>query len=78
VIEPISYPLKNLVLGVVKQERLRWLGSWLPRMTLVWQDLKREMRPLRIRWGRVLLLAIVLVLALGECGPAAFAITLLP
>ena len=33
---------------------------------------------LRIRWGLVLLLAIVLVLVMGESGPAASAITAQP
>jgi hypothetical protein len=78
VIKPISYPLKNVVLSVVKPGRLRWIGPWLPRMTLGRQDLEREMRPLKIRWGWVLLLATAIVLALGECGPAASAIDALP
>lgn len=77
-IKSISYPLKNVVLGVVKLGRLGWLRPWLPGMTFGWQDLKREMRPLKIRWGWVLLLAIVLVLVMGECGPAASAIAALP
>jgi hypothetical protein len=66
------------IYGIVRPRRLRWLGSWLPRMTFGRQDLKREMPPLKIRWGWVLLLAIVLVLAMGECGPAVSAITALP
>jgi hypothetical protein len=78
VIRPISYPLKNAALGGVKLGRLRWLGPWPPRMTFGWQGLERETRPLKIRWGWVLLLAIVLVLAMGECTPAASTLAGLP
>jgi hypothetical protein len=77
-IRTIPYPLRNIIYGIAKPRRLRWVGSLLPRMTFAWQDLKREMRPLRIRWGWALLLAIVLVLAMGECGPAASAVAALP
>jgi hypothetical protein len=73
-----SYPLRNIVLGVVKPARLHWLGPWLPWVTFGWQDLKRAKRPLKIRWGWVLLLAIAIVLAMGEYGPAASAIAALP
>lgn len=66
----ISYPLRNFVSGIVRPGRM-------PKMTFGWQELKREMQPLRIRWGWVLLLAIVLVLAMGECGPAVSAIAAL-
>ena len=66
----ISYPLRNFVSGIVRPGRM-------PQMTFGWQDLKREMRPFRIRWGWVLLLAIVLVLAMGELGPAVSAIAAL-
>jgi hypothetical protein len=74
----IPYPLQNIVFGIVKLGRLRLVGPWLPRMAFSWQDLKREMRPLKIRWGWVLLLAIAIVLAMGEFGPAASAIAALP
>jgi hypothetical protein len=47
-------------------------------MTFGWQELKREMQPLKIRWGWALLLAIALVLAMGELGPAVSAIVPLP
>jgi hypothetical protein len=66
------------IYGIARPGRLRWLGPWLPRMTFGWQDLKREMRPFKIRWGWALLLAIVLVLVMGELGPAASAIAALP
>jgi hypothetical protein len=66
------------IYGIIRPGRLRWLGPWLPRKTLSWQDLKPGMRPFKIRWGWVLLLAIALFLAMGECGPAASAMTVLP
>ena len=59
------------IYGVVRPRRMRWVGPWLPRIDFNWQGLKREMQPLKIRWGWALLLAIVLVLLMGECGPAA-------
>jgi len=74
----VSYPLKNVILGTVRAWRLRWLGPWLTRMAFAWQERKREMQPLKIRWGWALLLAIVLVLAMGEWGPAALAVARLP
>jgi hypothetical protein len=70
VIEQVTYPLKNMILGAVRPGRLRWVGAWLPKLSLEWQDLWREMRPRRIRWGWVLLLAVVLFLLMGECGPS--------
>jgi hypothetical protein len=45
---------------------------------LGWQELKRKTHSLKIHWGRVLLLAIALVLAMGEFSPAASAIARLP
>jgi hypothetical protein len=72
--ETISYPLRNFISGIVRPGRSRRVGSWLPKMTFGWQELKREMQPLRIRWGWALLLAIALVLAMGELGPAVSAI----
>ncbi|MGD2205657.1 MAG: hypothetical protein PVH17_02655 [Anaerolineae bacterium] len=77
-IKMIPYAQHNIVLGIVKPGRLHWVGPWLSRLTFGWQDLKHEMRPLKIRWGWALLLAIVLVLAMGECGPAVSAIAVLP
>jgi len=77
-IQLVTYPLKNVVLSMVKLGWLHWPEPWLPRMTFGWQDFRREMRPLKIRWGRVLLLAIALVLAMGEFGPAASIIAALP
>lgn len=70
-IQLVAYPLKNVILGAVRSGRLRWVGPRLPRLPLGWQDLWRELRPRRIRWGWVLLLAVVLFLLLGECGPPA-------
>ena len=77
-IQWVSYPLKKVILGTVGPGRLRWPGPWLPRMTFGWQELKRKMQPFKVRWGWALLLAIVLVLAMGEWGPAASAIATLP
>jgi hypothetical protein len=74
----ISYPLKNALLNVVKAGRLRWIGLWLPGISFGRQDQQRETRPFRIRWGWTLLLAVVLVLVMGEYGPAAPAIPALP
>ena len=75
----LGYPLKSLVQGTIEPGQLRWLGPWLPRPAMGWQELWREMRPRRIRrWGRVLLLAIAIVLAMGELGPSASAVLALP
>jgi hypothetical protein len=76
--ETIAYPLRNFVSGIFRPGRLHGVGPWLPRMTFRWQELKREMQPLKIRWGWALLLAIALVLAMGEFGPAVSAIVPLP
>jgi hypothetical protein len=70
-IQLVTYPLKNAILGAVKPGRLRWVDPWFPRMPLGWRDLWYEMRPRRIRWGWALLLAIAIVLIMGECDPAA-------
>jgi|GEM_PF-2164844 len=75
----LTYPLKSFVQGTIAPGRLRWPGPWLPRPVMEWQELWREMRPRRIRrWGRVLLLAIAIVLAIGELGPSASAVLALP
>ncbi|MGD8473276.1 MAG: hypothetical protein PVH59_04075 [Anaerolineae bacterium] len=75
----LTYPLKSFVQGTIAPGRLRWLGPWLPSPAMGWQELWREMRPRRIRrWGRVLLLAIAIVLAIGELGPSASAVLALP
>jgi hypothetical protein len=76
--QPLSYPLKSFVLGIVKPDRLRMVGPWLLRKTLEWQDLLPEIRPLKIRWGWALLLAMVLVLVMGELGPVVSAIVTPP
>jgi len=70
----IAYPLRNFVSGIVRPGRLRRIGPWLPKMAWGWQELKRKTHSLKIRWGWALLLAIALVLAMGECGPAVSAI----
>jgi hypothetical protein len=69
--QQVAYPLTNMILGAVRPGRLRWAGPWLPKLPLGWQDLWRTTRPGRIRWGWVLLLAVGLLLLMGECGPAA-------
>ncbi len=75
----LGYPLKSLVQGTIEPGQLRWLRPWLPRPALGWQELWREMRPRGIhRWVRVLLLAIAIVLAMGELGPAASVFVALP
>jgi hypothetical protein len=77
-IQLVAYPIKNVILGAVRPERLRWVGSWLPRLSFGWRDLWHEMRPRKFRWGLALFLAIVLFLLLGECGPSASLIAALP
>jgi hypothetical protein len=79
-IEALTYPLKSFVRGIIEPGQLRWPGPWLPRLPLGWQqELWREMRPRRVhRWGWVLLLAIAIVLAIGELGPSASAVLVLP
>jgi hypothetical protein len=49
-----------------------------PKITLDWQTFWREGRPRKFRWGWALLLAVAIVLAMGELGPAASAIAALP
>lgn len=71
-------PLKNIVLGAVKPGWLRWVGLWLPKLSLGWQDLWRELRPRTFRWGLAVFLAIVLFLLMGECGPSVSTIAVLP
>jgi hypothetical protein len=64
--------------SIVRPGLLGWLGPWLPRVRLGWRDLKRETHALKIRWGWVLLLAVALILAMGECSPAVSAIAAMP
>ena len=73
-----AYSLRGHVLGAVAPGGLRWVGPWLPKIAWRWQDLKRAVSPLKIRWGWALLMAIIIVLAMGECGPAASAIASVP
>ena len=76
-IQLVAYPLMNRILGAVRSGRLRWVGPRLPRLALGWQDLWRELRPRRIRWGWALLITLVLLLLMGELSPSASAIDLL-
>jgi hypothetical protein len=69
--QTIAYPLRNFVSGIFQPGRLR-------KMTFGRQELRREMQPLKIRWGWALLLALALILAMGELGPAVSAIVPLP
>jgi hypothetical protein len=69
-----SYPLRNVVFGVVRPGLQRWIGIAIPRMTDGWQELRQQIGPLRIRWAVVLVLALAFVILLGELGPAASAI----
>lgn len=74
----MPYPIVGIVLGMMKPWRLRWPGPWLPETSFGWQDLKRKAGPFKIRWRWVLLLALALLLVMGEFGPAASAIAGLP
>lgn len=77
-IELVTYPLREFILSAVRPGRLRWIGPWLPRLPFKWHDLWHEARPRRIRWVWALLLALAIVLVMGEFGPAASAISPLP
>jgi hypothetical protein len=74
----IPYPIVGIVLRMMKPWQLSWLGPGLPETAFSWQDLKRELGPCKIRWGWVLLLAIAILLVMGEFGPAASAAAGLP
>ncbi|HSR35103.1 MAG TPA: hypothetical protein VLY63_31425 [Anaerolineae bacterium] len=50
---------------------LHWPWQIVPRMTAGERNLEREFDPFKIRWGRVLLVALALLLLAGELGPAA-------
>jgi hypothetical protein len=76
--QQVSYPLKNAILGAVRPGRLRWVGPCLPKLPLGLRDLWCEMRPRKFRWGLALILAIVIFLLMGECGPTASLIAALP
>jgi hypothetical protein len=73
-IKPAFYPLKSLVLGLVGPDRLRWIWPGVPSNPLDWQTIWREVRPRKFRWRWAMLLAVAIVLAMGELGPAASAI----
>jgi hypothetical protein len=70
--------MQAAVLSMLRSGRLRWLGPWLPRMTLGGRHVKRTAEPFGFRWGWVLLLSIAIVLAMGECTPAASAAAAIP
>jgi hypothetical protein len=69
---------RNVVPGVGEPGRLRWRGPWFRGTPFGWGGVLPELPPLAIRWRWVLLLAVALVLARGEFGPAASAIIALP
>lgn len=50
---------------------LHWPWKRMPRMTAGEWNLEGDIQPLKIRWGRVLLVALGLLLLAGELGPAA-------
>lgn len=77
-LEHVCMERARTLFGIVRPGRLRWLGPGLPRLTFSRQNLKHERRPFKIRWGWALLLAVALVLAMGEWGPAVSAIAALP
>jgi hypothetical protein len=67
--ETTRYPARDVTWGIRRLVGLRPAPMWPARLGPEWQQLRRAMRPIRIRWGWVLFLAIVLVLSMGECGP---------
>jgi len=74
----LTYPLKNVIRGAVRPGRLRWVGPWLSRLSPGLPDPWRAMRPRKSRWMWGLLLAVAIVLVMGELGPAASGIWPLP
>jgi len=78
VLGPGSHPLKSALPGVGRPGRLRWPGPWFRGMPFGWREALHDTPTLKMRWGRVLLLAIALVLAMGELGPAASVLIALP
>jgi hypothetical protein len=72
------YPLNHAILGVAGLGRLRWVRPCLPRLPLGWRDLWCEMRPRKFRWGLALILAVFIVLLMGEFGPSASLLAALP
>lgn len=78
VAEAVWYPMQAAILGMLRPGRLRWLGPPLPRMTLGGRHPRPAADPFGFRWGWVVLLAIAIVLAMGECTPAASAAAAIP
>lgn len=74
----IPYSLETVVFGILGSGRLCWLEPLLSEMTCGWQDLGRELQPLKIRWRKVLLLAALVFLAMGEWAPSASTIAVAP
>jgi hypothetical protein len=66
----IAYPLNRIVSGLVRPERLDWSGPVAPRMTDGCHGLEQRAGPIRIRWGRVLVLAFAFLILFGELGAA--------
>lgn len=70
----VSHSPRSTLWGVPRPGRLRWVGLLLPRLPLGPRALWREPQPCKFRWVLALLLATVLILVMGEFGPAASAI----
>lgn len=67
----ISYLVHQSILGAIRPGRMRWIWPIIPRIGFEWHGWKKDMGPIKIRWGLVLILALVLFLLMGECGPSA-------
>jgi hypothetical protein len=70
--------INSIMLGAVTPGGLPWVGPKVPKLPLGWRNRWRAMRPRKFRWGPALILAIFLFLLMGECGPSASVIPVLP